>query len=86
MSGEGARGDRGVSPEMVERADVYSARDMLPKEGGSWGKHGFPHGSEPEASDAHAAAEDTAARTAIVSVAVRLHGNSRARRRPRSPS
>jgi hypothetical protein len=24
------------------------------KEGGSWEKHGFPHGSEPEASDAHA--------------------------------
>jgi hypothetical protein len=23
------------------------------KEGGSWGKHGFPHGSEPKASDAH---------------------------------
>jgi len=23
------------------------------KEGGSWGKHGFPHGSETEASDAH---------------------------------
>ena len=26
------------------------------QEGGSWGKHGFPHGSEPKASDAHAAA------------------------------
>ena len=24
------------------------------EEGGSWGKHGFPHGSEPKASDAHA--------------------------------
>ena len=23
------------------------------KEGGSWGKHGFPHGSEPKASDSH---------------------------------
>src|SRR5207245_5465713 len=23
------------------------------EEGGSWGKHGFPHGSEPKASDAH---------------------------------
>jgi hypothetical protein len=23
----------------------------LEKEGGPWGKHGFPHGSEPEASD-----------------------------------
>ena len=23
------------------------------KEGGSWGKHGFPHGNEPEANDAH---------------------------------
>jgi hypothetical protein len=26
------------------------------KEGGSWGKHGFPHGSEPKARDAHALA------------------------------
>ena len=25
------------------------------KEGGSWGKHGFPHGSEPKANDAHVA-------------------------------
>ncbi len=24
------------------------------KEGGPWGKHGFPHGSEPEANDAAA--------------------------------
>jgi hypothetical protein len=24
------------------------------KEGGSWGKHGFPHGSKPKASDAQA--------------------------------
>src|SRR5436190_5538548 len=24
-------------------------------EGGSWGKQGFPHGSEPKASDGHAA-------------------------------
>ena len=24
------------------------------EEGGSWGKHGFPHGSEPKASDGHA--------------------------------
>src|SRR5215207_8574433 len=23
------------------------------EEGGTWGKHGFPHGSEPKASDAH---------------------------------
>src|SRR6266536_2020017 len=30
------------------------------KEGGAWGKHGFPHGSEPQASDGHA---PTASRT-----------------------
>lgn len=51
MSGEGVRGNREVSPEMVERAGVYGARDMLSEEGGPWGNHGFPHGSEPEASD-----------------------------------
>jgi hypothetical protein len=25
---------------------------LYSNEGGSWGKHGFPHGSEPKASDA----------------------------------
>ena len=41
MSGEG-RGEPGGSPRFQE-------------EGGSWGKHGFPHDREPKASGAHAA-------------------------------
>jgi hypothetical protein len=40
-SGEGSQGNREVP------------RPNRPlEEGGPWGKHGFPHGSEPEASDA----------------------------------
>jgi hypothetical protein len=27
--------------------------EAIPEERGSWGKHGFPHGSEPRASDRH---------------------------------
>jgi hypothetical protein len=30
-----------------------SAEANLEEEGGSWGKHGFTHGSELETSDAH---------------------------------
>src|SRR5882724_1017389 len=37
--GRGVRGNREVPPSLLEE--------------GSWGKHGFPHGSEPKASDAH---------------------------------
>ena len=36
---------------------VFGGTGRFPRfygEGGSWGKQGFPHGSEPEASDAHA--------------------------------
>ena len=43
MSGEGSQGNREVPP---------TNRPL--EEGGPWGKHGFPRGSEPEASDAHA--------------------------------
>jgi hypothetical protein len=42
MSGEGSQGNREVPP-----------KNRPLKEGGPWGKQGFPHGSEPEASDAH---------------------------------
>src|SRR6266540_5272036 len=41
----GTRGDLGAA-----RVEAY-----LKEEGGSWGKHGFPHGSEPKTSDAHSA-------------------------------
>jgi hypothetical protein len=53
MSGEGSQGNR----------EVPQRRRPL-KEGGSWGNHGFPHGSEPEASDAHQG------ETGVVTVAV----------------
>jgi len=50
---EGAGGNREVSP-----LDLFDARGDLsgagveatrPEEGGSWGKHGFPHATEPQA-------------------------------------
>ena len=38
------------------RGDLRAARvEAILKEGGSWGKHGFPYGSEPQACDRHAA-------------------------------
>jgi len=50
------RGNREVSALFLlsPRGDLSGAgAEAIPKEGGSWGKHGFPHGSEPKASDAH---------------------------------
>jgi hypothetical protein len=47
VSGEGSEGNREV-PLM----------NRLLKEGGPWGKHGFPHGSELKASDAHDATDE----------------------------
>src|SRR6266540_322551 len=55
--GRGKRGNREVSPCFLlsARGDLSGAgAEAILKEGGSWGKHGFPHGSEPDASDAHA--------------------------------
>ena len=57
--GRGSGGNREVSPTALlgARGDLSGAgAEAIPKEGGSWGKHGFPHGSEPKASDAHAPA------------------------------
>jgi hypothetical protein len=35
------------------RGDLSGAHAVAnPKEGGAWGKHGFPQGSEPKANDA----------------------------------
>ena len=37
---------------LAARGDLSGARGKASiEEGGSWGKHGFPHGSEPQASD-----------------------------------
>src|SRR5438093_2279301 len=56
--GRGVRGNREVSPFFLLRGDGGGRKattpEATPKEGGSWGKHGFPHGSEPKARDAHA--------------------------------
>ena len=50
---EGAGGNREVSPlELFDvRGDLSGAgvEANTPQEGGSWGKHGFPHASEPQA-------------------------------------
>jgi hypothetical protein len=32
---------------------IASTTEATSKEGGAWGKHGFPRGSEPKARDAH---------------------------------
>jgi hypothetical protein len=58
--GEGVWGNREVPPAtktgLGARGHLRAAwADANLEEGGSWGKHGFPHGSEPNASDAHAA-------------------------------
>ena len=58
-------GNREVSPFLLlsARGDLSGAgAEAIPKEGGSWGKHCFPHGSEPKASDGgHASARSSAA-------------------------
>ena len=49
-----APGNREVSPPAIlaVRGDHSGARgEAIPKEGGSRGKHGFPRGSKPKASD-----------------------------------
>jgi len=49
LAGGRVAGNREVSRPLilVVRDDLSGARDeAIPKEGGSWGKHGFPHGSE----------------------------------------
>jgi hypothetical protein len=45
----GLGGNREVPPIEI----LGGAEGNSEEEGGTWGKHGFPHGSEPEASDAH---------------------------------
>jgi len=52
---EGAGENREVSPLLLsdERGDLSGACvGASPKEGGSWGKHGFPHATEPQAREA----------------------------------
>ncbi len=44
---EGVGGNREVPP----RNEHGNAEPLVPEEGGTWGRHGFPHGSEPMASD-----------------------------------
>jgi hypothetical protein len=52
--GKGQGGNREVSPFLLlgARGDLSGAGvEAIPQEGGSWGKHGFPHGREPKATD-----------------------------------
>jgi hypothetical protein len=50
---EGEGGNREVSPLLLfdVRGDLSGAdvEACNPEEGGSWGKHGFPHATEPQA-------------------------------------
>src|SRR6266550_7053361 len=58
-AGRGVRGNREVSPLFLlwggGGGRIATTPEATSKEEGSWGKHGFPHGSEPKASDVHAA-------------------------------
>jgi hypothetical protein len=45
---EGAGGNREVPPIWI----LGGAEGNVEEEGGSWGKHGFPHATEPEAKEA----------------------------------
>jgi len=57
--GEGEGGNREVSPEAIvtRRGDESGAAgEAIPKGRGTRGNHRFPHGSEPQASDAEATA------------------------------
>jgi hypothetical protein len=45
---EGARGNREVPPNEI----LGGAETNAEEEGGSWGPHGFPHATEPEAEEA----------------------------------
>jgi hypothetical protein len=45
---EGTGGNREVPPTVV----LGGAEASLDEEGGSWGKHSFPHATEPEAEEA----------------------------------
>src|SRR6266550_5262831 len=54
--GRGFGGNREVPPAaLLGLRDEFSGAgdEAYTKEGGTWGKHGFPHGSEPKARDAH---------------------------------
>jgi hypothetical protein len=46
--GEGEGGNREVPPGVF----LGEVEATFEEEEGTWGKHGFPHGSEPQASDA----------------------------------
>src|SRR5438128_2597875 len=56
IGGRGEGGNREVSPHLLfsARGDRSGAgAEAISKEGDSWGKHRFPHGNEPQASDDH---------------------------------
>ena len=53
--GKGPGGNREVPPRALlgMRGDLSGVRaEAYGKEGGSWGKHGFPHATEPQAREA----------------------------------
>src|SRR6266550_3407802 len=62
--GGGVRGNREVSPLFLLRGGgggrIATSPEAISKEEGSWRKHGFPHGNEPKARDAHASSPTSA--------------------------
>src|SRR5438093_13488868 len=65
--GKGVRGNGDVSPLFLLRdgggGRIVGTPEATSKEGGSWGKHDFPHGSEPKARDGHADAQNARSRS-----------------------
>src|SRR5712691_1864476 len=74
--GRGVGRNREVSPLVLlgARGDLRAAwAEAHLEEGGSRGKHGFPRGSEPKASDAHDALPWTASSASCVTSRERAH-------------
>ncbi len=53
--GEGEGRNREVPPVALLAGGFTTGEAWSGEEGGLWGKHGFPHASEPKASEAAAA-------------------------------
>src|SRR5439155_23516997 len=65
--GRGVRGNREVSPLFLLGGGgggrIATPLEATSQEGDSWGKHGFPHESEPKASDGHVLSQNARSRS-----------------------
>src|SRR6266566_8746347 len=65
--GRRVRRNREVSPSFLLGGGgggrIATPLEATSKEGGSWGKHGFPHGSEPKGSESHVHSQNARSRS-----------------------